>query len=265
MLPSSQPLSLKTAKKLGLGSKKEFQAMTEKNIKSQRVGRMFDDIYIGSRKNRVSLKTRFGWKWRDLKGAYHDLRYIIRNHFKWCKTINSLRPWEGFDGMLCVMIKHLCDYIVTEEKYGHSEECYKRQKIESANETVKILKRMRNPEMYASRRRKKVEEKYPKYKQLLTEYKYGGSSSSGYFVEQGYGWAGMESGKNPREGYFEFINGRFQLVNSPNQAETNRLLAELREYHKEIDAAYKQAEIDSDKDFEKLGRLLKENMYKWWD
>ena len=223
MLPSSQPLNLKTAKRLRLGNKKEFQAMTEKNIKSQRIGRMFDNFDRGSRKNRISLKTRLGWKWRDLKGAY------------------------------------------TEEKYSHSEECYKRQKFEFAKETVKILKRMRNPEMYATRRRKKVEEKYPKYKQLLTEYKYGGSSSSGYFVEQGNGWAGMESGKDPREGYFEFINGRFELVNSPNQAETDRLLAELREYHKEIDTAYKQAEIDSDKNFEKLGRLLKENMYKWWD
>ena len=265
MLLRSQPLSIKAVKKLGLNSEKEILEMSEGNIKSQRIGRMFDDIDMGNKKSKISLQTRLGWKWRDLKGSYYDVKYTIRNHFKWCKTIGRLRPWEGFDGLLRVMIKHLYDYVETEEKYGHSEESYKKQKIDSAKEVIKILKRMKNPEKYASRRRKKVEEKYPKYKQLLTEYKNGGSGSSGYFVAQGNGWAGKESGKDPREGYFEFIDGRFELVNSPDQGETDRLLNELCEYNKEIDAAYRQAEIDSDKDFEKLGQLLKENLYKWWD
>jgi len=26
-----------------------------------------------------------------------------------------------------------------------------------------------------------------------------------------------------------------------------------------------KTEVDSDKDFEKLGQLLKENLYSWWD
>ena len=45
----------------------------------------------------------------------------------------------------------------------------------------------------------------------------------------------------------------------------DRLLAELIQYHEEIDNAYEQAEIDSDNDFERLGELLKENLYTWWD
>ena len=65
--------------------------------------------------------------------------------------------------------------------------------------------------------------------------------------------------------YFEFVNGRFELVNSPDQAETDRLLAELSKYHEEIKNAYKQTEADSDNDFERLGQLLKENLYSWWD
>ena len=62
-----------------------------------------------------------------------------------------------------------------------------------------------------------------------------------------------------------FFNGKFELNNSPDQTETERLLAELEKYHKEIDNAYRQAEADSDSDFERLGKLLKENLYSWWD
>jgi hypothetical protein len=56
----------------------------------------------------------------------------------------------------------------------------------------------------------------------------GGSFHSGEFVAQGNGWAGMESGKDPREEYFEFVNGKFELAESPDQAETDRAIAELR-------------------------------------
>jgi len=85
------------------------------------------------------------------------------------------------------------------------------------------------------------------------------------FVVQGNGWVGKESGNNPREGYFEFIDGRFELVPSPNQTETDRIIAELHEYHQEINNAYNQAKVDSDEDFDRLAKLLKENMYTWWD
>ena len=61
------------------------------------------------------------------------------------------------------------------------------------------------------------------------------------------------------------MNGIFELAESPDQAETDRILAELVKYHEEIDTAYNQAEIDSEKDFERLAELLKENLYTWWD
>jgi len=38
-----------------------------------------------------------------------------------------------------------------------------------------------------------------------------------------------------------------------------------KKYREEITAAYSQAEADSDKDFERLGVLLKDNLYQWWD
>jgi len=110
-----------------------------------------------------------------------------------------------------------------------------------------------------------VDQKYPEYKSLITKYKYGGTSVSGDFVRQGDGWVGMEAGKGPRRGYFEFINDRFEAIKSPDQNETDKILAELDKYYIEIDDAYKQAEFDSDNDFDRLNQLLKENLYSWWD
>ena len=124
---------------------------------------------------------------------------------------------------------------------------------------------MKDPHSYIDKYHEKIEAQYPDYKSLVTKYHEGGTSISGKFVAQDRGWAGMESGKNPREGYFEFLDGNFALVDSPDQDETDRLLDELKTYTQEIDTAYKLAEADSEKDFEKLGQLLKENVYSWWD
>ena len=263
MLLRSQPLNEEISRKLESKSKAEIDSMTEENIKSQNIGHMFDDLLEGNRK--IGLKRRFKWKWRRIKEKYSDIKYTVCNHFKWRKIMNELRPWEGFDGLLKVMQTHLNNYIETEEKYGISAAEYKEQKIATAKETVELLERMRKPDEYSFRRREEVDSKYPKYKQLITIYKYGGTGSSGDFIAQGSGWVGKESGKDPREGYFEFINGKFELVTSPDQIETDRLLDELKKYHDETTAAYLLAETDSDKDFERLKQLLKENLYSWWD
>ena len=252
---NSKPLNSKTSKK--------FETDTEKddNIKSQRVGTMFDRV--GDTK--INLKTRFEWKWRDFKGFFYDIKHVILNHIKWHKTMKKIRPWEGFDGLIDVMQTHLGHYADCEEKHGSAEEEYTKRLVDTARETITLLERMREPIDYSSRRRDAVEARYPKYQSLITEYVKGSVGYSGDFVTQGNGWTGKESGNNPREGYFEFINGRFELETSPNQDETNRLLAELEEYHKEVDNAYKQAEVDSSDDFDRLGKLLKENLYSWWD
>jgi hypothetical protein len=100
------------------------------------------------------------------------------------------------------MMKHLIDYIKTEEKYGGSEQNYKKRKVAAAKETVRILRRMRDPMAYSTRRRDEVDKKYPKYKSLITKYSNGSTDSSGDFVAQGKGWVGKEAGKDPREGVF---------------------------------------------------------------
>jgi len=124
---------------------------------------------------------------------------------------------------------------------------------------------LREPHEYSFRRREEVDTRFPEYFNLISNYEGGGVGQSGSFIPQGHGFAGKESGKDSREGYFEFIDGRFKLIASPDEAETHRILSELMRYQEEVSEAYKQAELDSDKDFERLGKLLKDNLYTWWD
>ena len=261
VLRYSQSLDSKFSKKFETNSHK---SMTEDNIETQRIGKMFDDILCDTKRRKISLATRLGWRWRRLKESLQDFKRTVRNHRKWHKTLKNLHPWDGADGLLSVMQTQLREYIALEEKYGLAEESYKNHKISTAKETLALLERMKEPDDYTTRRRDEVDAKYPDYQSLLTKYKNGGSSSSGRFIAQGNGWTGCEAGKDPREGYFEFVDGRFELVQSPNQEETDRLLEELRAYNAEVKSAYEQGEIDSDQDFERLHLLLKENLYSWW-
>ena len=265
MLIQSQPLDSKFCEQMGLNKIDENASFSEKEIKDQFIGNMFDDIRGENGKRKISLGLRFHWLFQDIKNFFYDTKYAIRNYFKWRKTIRKLRPWEGFSGLISIMITHLNDYIETETLYGHSAEEYKKHKIATSKETVEILKRMEDPDEYFSKPIKEVELRYPKYKGLVTKYVKGGSCFSGNFVAQGNGWVGKESGKDPREGYFEFIDGRFQCIESPDQNETNRLLTQLDKYQEERSNAYKQGHQDSDKDFDRLSKLLKDNLYSWWD
>jgi len=260
----SQPLDPKYSKKFEQHDK-DIENITEENIISQRIGELFDDWEFDRAKRKVSFKTWICWKHRKIKEFYYNSKYTVRNHFIWHKTIKSLRPWEGFSGLINVMQTHLRDYIETEEKYGHSEEKFKQNKIATAKETVELLERMNEPDDYSIRCRNKVDAKYPDYKSLITKYENGSTSSSGRFIAQGNGWTGMESGKHPREGYFEFIDGIFELEVSPDQNETDMLINELKMYNEAVSAAYMHAETDSNEDFDRLGQLLKDNLYSWWD
>ena len=261
MLIRSQPIDPKFCGKFNISDTDEPKA--EPAISNQRVGKMFDDLI--DNKKRPGLLIHLKWKKTGVVDKYKNIKHTVRNHFKWHKTMSKLRSWEGFDGLLTVMQTHLKDYVETEEKYGISLEEYKQHKITTAKETIEILERMSEPDEYSFKRREDVDIRYPKYSYLISEYKAGGRCYSGNFVPQGQGWAGKESGTAPREGYFEFVDGRFESVESPDDAETNRILSELARHNDEVSEAYRQAEADSDRDFDRLGKLLKENLYSWWD
>jgi len=258
LLPGSQPLDPKL---YGTMDEQKITEAQDEKIISQRMGTMLDDL---DDNYKIDLKTRMKFTWRDIKGRFYDIRYILRNLILWCKTLSQIRPWEGFSGLILVMQAHLKDYVANEEKYGHSEPEYKTNKIATAKETIEILERMKEPLDYSIKRRDEIEAKYPKYKHLVTKYERS-VGYSGEFVPQAEGWAGEESGKEPRRGYFEFIDGRFEQTASPDQTETDRILAELDRYNQEIHDAYERAEKDSDADFDRLAVLLKNNLYQWWD
>ena len=261
MLSRSHPINPKSYKKLKLDdTRKNEKEPAPDKIKSQRMGSMFDDI----NDHKISMKDRLGWKIRDIKHKYYDAKNTIRNHIRWHKTLSEIRPWEGFDGLFNVMITHLKDYALNEEKYSNTEEDCKQHIISTVKETIGILEHMREHD-YSSDRRNEVDERYPDYKGIVTHYENGSVGYSGRFVPQGAGWAGIESGSDPRSGYFEFINGRYELTASPDQTETDRILAEIGRYDTEVTQAYEQAEIDSINDFERLNQLLKDNLYSWWN
>ena len=261
MLNPSQPIDPKYFE--GLSQNSESLDYSDDKIKSQSIGKMFESLFEDNRK--IGIGLRLNWLLRDFSNFFYDIKWAIRNHYKWRKIIRNLRPWEGFHGLITVMQTHLGDYIETEEKYGHAEEEYKKNKIFTAKETLEILGRMKNPDEYTDKRRNEVTSRYPDYKTLNEEYENGGSSSGGDFIEQSKGWAGINGGNEPQEGYFEFIDGRLKLAKSLDQNETNRLLAEIVNYNIELKNAYKQANIDFEKDIDRLGQLLKENLYTWWD
>lgn len=261
-MPSlSQPLDDKVAERLGLLD--DDAGFSESVIKSQRMGKLFDDIEIENSK--IDLKTRIKWMCKDIKDFLGKLKQGIQNRRKWRKAVTELRSWNGYSGLISVMQTHLRHYIEYEEKYGHSEESCRKRKIATAKETIELLERMTEPMDYSSKRLEDVTVKYPDYKSLITDYANGSRSSSGDFIPQGNGWAGTEAGEDPRKGYFEFVNGRLELATSPDQAETDRILAQIHEYYDEIHKANAQADTDSQEDFDRLAQLFKENFYTWWD
>ena len=260
MLFKSQPLNEEISAKLDKNIT-ELEQMTEKNIVSLRMGRMFDDYYD----QKIRISTRIRWLWLHIKGLIFDKKHIIRNLLVWRKTLKKIRPYEGFHGMLKVMMTHLNDYIRYEENHGHSHDDCRFEKITTAKETVEIIVRLSSPESYITRRTDDINARYPDYKMLISEYRTGGRGCSGSFVPQENGWVGEESGKDPRKGYFEFRDGKFEVVESPDITETNRLLEQLSNYNKEQCAAYNQAELDADEDFNRLHQLLKDNIFNWWD
>jgi len=261
MLKGSKPLDPKRLPK-ELIKKDRHDSFSDENITSQYIGKMFDDL---RRDHKILLKTRLGWKWRNIKGAWHDLRYRRRNRRVWRKTLNEIRPWDGFHGLLTVMQTHLRDYIELQQNHSHTAIEERDRYVASAKETLELLKRMQEPDDYYHRLKEAVDARYPDYKSLITHYKNGGSSQSGDFVAQGNGWVGQEAGKDPREGYFEFVGGKFIIAKSPDKAETDRLLAQLHQYHEDTEAAFRQAQAESDADFARLAELLREHLYSWWD
>ena len=255
----NQPIDLGTPEDDIPEDTKIYESISDFTIKSKRIGDAFDNT------QKISLDIRLGRIKHKIKSTYSHFKYTIRNHYKWHKAMKYIRPWEGFSGLTYVMQTHLKDYIEQEEKYGNT--VCKDKKITTAKETVEILSRM-EPQSYWEKHYYEVIEKYPDYKSFIIEYENGVISDCGEFIEQGSGWAGhgdIYDNGECQKGYFELIDGEIRLADSPDQSETDRLLEELEHYKEERGNTHKLAEADSEKDFERLFELLKENLYSWWD
>jgi hypothetical protein len=85
MLQGSQPLDPKAAKKMGLEDINTVKNRPEPKIISERIGRMFDDLSLGKRK--IGLKTRLECLRKDIRGFYHDVRYIFATTLNGAKLL----------------------------------------------------------------------------------------------------------------------------------------------------------------------------------
>ena len=261
MLTRSQPLSEELNNKFE--SKYKDELREDEDIVSQHMGTMESEFDFSNGK--VSLATRIKWKITRVKNKLSDINRARNNRKIWKETLGELYSFEGFSGLISVMLTHLKHYLEHEEKYGYSLEEYKEKKIATVKETIEILERMKEPDEYIFRLTTEVDNKYPEYQSLISNCSNGSTSFSGDFIAQGEGWVGEESGTNPRRGYFEFVNGKLELKESPDNELTNSILEEKDRYNEDKLKAYEQAEIDSDSDFDRLFVLLKENLYSWWD
>jgi hypothetical protein len=254
----TQPLDSEISKKLDSHDTK-IEALPEK----QYMGRMFESLL----ESKITLKMRLSWLGRYISDAWYDFKYMVKNWVNWRKTVSALRPWEGFDGVLTLVRKHLKDYLETEEKYGHSEKSYREAKIKSIKKCLEILERLQKDE-YDENALSEVYAKYPEYKQLITEYSDGSTSCSGDFIALGNGWAGIEAGAAPRRGYFESVNGKFELTaisDESVQVEVERILAQIESYYADLKEAYENAEKNLEDDKRRLGELLNRHFFSWWD
>jgi hypothetical protein len=255
---NTQPLDSEIVKGMdSYDTEKEAQPI------KQYMGRMFQDILD----SKITLKMRLSWLGRDISNAWHNFYNTVCNWAKWRKTISRLRPWEGFDGVLTLVQRHLKDYLETEVKYGHSEKSYREAKINSVKECLEILERLQKDD-YNKNALDEVYAKYPKYKQLITDYSDGSTSSSGDFIALGNGWAGIESGANPRRGYFECVNGKMELTaisDESVQVEVEQTLAQIERYHADWKQAIKNATEYVEDDKKRLGELLSQHFFSWWD
>jgi hypothetical protein len=238
---------------------------TEKKAQpiKQYMGRMFENFLD----SKITLKMRLSWLGRDISDAWHNFYNTVCNWVKWRKTISRLRPWEGFDGVLTLVQKHLKDYLETEVKDGQSEKSNRKAKITSVKECLEILEKLQKDE-YNEKTLNEVYAQYPKYKQLITEYSDGSTSCSGDFTALGNGWAGIESGANPRRGYFECVNGKFELTTISDksvQAKIEQSLDQIESYHADWKKAIKNSDKCMEDDKRRLGELLSQHFFSWWD
>ena len=92
MLKFSQPLDPGFSDKIIKDSEYDETDFSEGNIKAQAIGEMFEDILDENGKRKIGIGLRFHWLMGDIKGFFYDLKYSLRNQFKWRKTIKKIRP-----------------------------------------------------------------------------------------------------------------------------------------------------------------------------
>ena len=85
MLIHSQPIDSRYYKMFDEDT--ESIQFSERKIKKQYIGKMFGHLHENDRK--IGIGLRFYWIWQDITGFFYNIKYSIRNHFKWRETLDQ--------------------------------------------------------------------------------------------------------------------------------------------------------------------------------
>ncbi len=175
---------------------------------------------------------------------------------------STTRQSGGYFGFLCLMQRYLQNYVDFHDSCNPDAEglCYG---VEAAREVIVLLHQLEDPYAFLVKRLDEHEAEHPEYCEVSRELLYRGETIYGNYIKQDGGWAGIGSGRNPKEGFFAIIDGEFRLTESPEPAETDRLVAIAKQHRADMWTAEMQAEADTAEIIDKVAELLKKNMYLW--
>jgi len=233
------------------------------DIISQRIGSLFDGVIEQIKQPAFSIRIKRCF--RIFQNFYYSIKWSIRNHIKWHKVLTHIRPWEGYEGLIEVMMYHLKDYVIYERNYGIGSSEYKQDKISSVVRALELLNKLEEPHDYAISRISAIADKYPSFKHLINLYNNGTLESIGLFISYGSGWVGIEDYEKGLYGYYEIVDNILKRVSIVDNDETNKLINDILEYNKYNDQAYIEAEKEINKDFDELYHIFKDNLYSWWN
>jgi len=180
--------------------------------------------------------------WFKLSNCYWNISNTIYNHIKWHKTLKKIRAFNGDEALFEVMQTVLRNFL----------ECTDNpEKQESAKEVIELIERLKVPDMIKAKALSEINSRYPMYVHR----------ADGKYTRQGDGWAGIHNGE---EGYYRCVNGYMRFCLSPDQAETDRLIKELIQHTTETREASRRSDKETNEAFERLFKLIRENVYTWW-
>ncbi len=188
---------------------------------------------------------------------FNTIVRAIGNHIRWHRVLCIIHPSGGYYGLLKVMKQYLSTHI------NYHDKCNSERAInaEVARGLVQLIEQAEDPVKALTNRVAEIKASYPALDGIVSMVLNEGEIINGSFIRHGDGWVGILDNDPSAEGYFEIIDGNFTVSESPNTADTKRLLILIKRFRDEIQDAYDRADTDIDTIHEIIGELLVDYLY----